>query len=387
LVNPAQSAQISRLLPNRAEGKLDLDEREHHLSVSRYTSEERFRREREILFRRYPLILGTESQFEAPGTCLTHDLLDLPLLLVRGEDGVLRAFLNVCRHRGTRIVSEDGLCHRDALTCPYHNWTYGLDGRLKKIPRGKEGFPNVDPAAHGLVPLPLLVRHGLVWVLPDRDAAIDVDAYLGEIGDDLEELSLGSHRLFRQGSSRCKANWKLMIDAFSEVYHVKRLHSDTIGPFFLDTDAVFDRVWRHLRAAIARKGLAEAADLSEVKRDLRNNVTFTYFLFPNSVLVFSPDYVTHLAFFPQTPDETVVVDTMLVPHKPRSADEEAHWARSFDLINEQVFRNEDYGIAEAAQIGIRSGANEHLTLGRLETGVRIFHEVLDEALAEWNAPV
>jgi len=372
MLHPAQADQVRRLLANVAEGRRDLAERESRLATSRYTSAERFEREREVLFRSYPVILGAEGQLAEPGACLTHDALGLPLLLVRDKRGGLRAFLNVCRHRGTRLVSEEGVCRKNNLLCPYHHWMYALDGQLIRMPLADEGFPELDRSQRGLVRLPLEVRHGLVWLLPDAKGSLDLDRHLGGIGEELEALGLGRHRFFRQGATRCRANWKLIVDAFSEADHIRRLHQDSLSGSFADCRAVMDRVARHLRGSVGRSAILEARDLAEVERDAANHVTFTYYLFPNSILVFSPDYVTHLGFFPQSADETIVVDTMLVPQAPRS----------FDLINNQVFRQEDYRVAEQAQIGLRSGANQEFVVGRVEKGVRLFHQILDEALAE-----
>ncbi len=382
MLHPAHADQVLRLLANVAEGRRDLDERESRIPTSHYTSAARFEAERAVLFRRQPVILASPRQLAEPGACLTHDALGLPLLLVRDRAGELRAFLNVCRHRGTRLVDDQGVCHKKALLCPYHHWMYALDGQLIRMPLADEGFPGLDRAERGLVRLPLEVRHGLVWLVPDPKASIDLDAHLGGLGDELEALGLSTQRFYRQGSTRCQANWKLIIDAFSEAYHIRRLHQETLGGFFADCQAVMDRAGRHLRASVGRSAIEEARDLAEVERDPRDYVTFTYYLFPNSILVFSPDYVTHLGFFPQSADETIVVDTMLVPHDPVSEEEDRHWGRSFDLIDGQVFNQEDYRVAEQGQIGLCSGANDELIVGRLEKGVRIFHEILDEALAE-----
>ena len=382
MLHPAHADQVRRLLAYVAEGRRELDEREGRIPTSRYTCAERFEAERAALFRRHPVILGSDGQLAEPGACLTHDALGLPILLVRDRAGELRAFLNVCRHRGTRLVDDDGVCHKKALLCPYHHWMYALDGQLIRMPLADEGFPGFDRAERGLVRLPLEVRHGLVWLVPDAKASIDLDAHLGGVGDELEALGLGTHRFYRQGATRCQANWKLIVEAFSEAYHIRRLHKETLGGFFADCQAVMDRAGRHLRASVGRAAIEEARDLAEVERDPHNYVTFTYYLFPNSILVFSPDYVTHLGLFPQSADETIVIDTMLVPHEPVSDEEDQHWARSYDLISGQVFRQEDYRIAEQGQIGMRSGANDELIVGRVEKGVRIFHEIVDEALAE-----
>ncbi len=119
--------------------------------------------------------------------------------------------------------------------------------------------------------------------------------------------------------------------------------------------------------------------------DLRVRVTLTYFLFPNNLVVVSPDYVTLLTFYPVAPDETVVVDTMFIDEPPANDDIRAHWDESFELINETVFRKEDYQVAELAQSGLNSGANQHFIAGRFEQGIRIYHQCIERELAKHQA--
>jgi Rieske 2Fe-2S family protein len=139
-------------------------------------------------------------------------------------------------------------------------------------------------------------------------------------------------------------------------------------------------VGRHLRFAVARREITEIADLPESAWDGRRHVSFAYYLFPNTVMVFHPDYTSHLGLFPRGTDETIFVHTMMVPHAPRSAEESAHWDRSFDLIEGGVFQREDLRTAENIQAGLRSGANEALVLGRVEFPIRQFHAILEGAM-------
>ena len=115
---------------------------------------------------------------------------------------------------------------------------------------------------------------------------------------------------------------------------------------------------------------------------MRAHVTFSYTLFPNVVLIFSPDYVNHLALYPQAPDRTLAVNTMLIPEPPTTPEAADHWHRSFDLIDGGVFQAEDFKAAALIQQGLSSGANDVLTLGRIENGIRDFHDAVERALAD-----
>ena len=366
-----------RLVGHLGAGTLEMAPDESTLPVSHYSSDERLARERATLFRRYPIAIGHASELETPGTCIRHDALGVPLILVQGEDGP-RCFLNVCRHRGMRVVSEEGACRRKAFVCPYHGWTYGLDGTLVHVPHA-EAFPDLRPEAHGLVAVPLESRHGLLWVRPTPGEPLALDEFLGPIAEDLDAFALADHVLYRRIDTVRRANWKLVIDAFLEAYHIRVLHRETIYRFFLDARAVSDFVGPHVRSVAARRAAAALAGTPPATWDLREDFTFTHFVFPNSVFIFHPDYVSHIAVFPVDVDHVRWVHAMLVPRA--LADRRAHWDRTLALIEETVFQREDLFAAEGIQAGLRSGANDTVTFGRLEFALRHFHQTIERALA------
>ena len=357
---------------------------ESDLDPAIYRDPARFAAEQERLFRRLPLCLGHEDQLGETGSVLTRDLAGVPLLLVRGADGAIRVFLNTCRHRGARLVGEEGVtCGHKSFSCRYHGWTYDLAGALVAVPR-REAFPTLDRATRGLRLLPSTVRHGLVWAVLDplEDEMPDMANYLGPIDRDLATIGLGRHRFFRQRAVRRRTNWKLIIDAFLEVYHVKRLHAATIGSFLEDTKFVADHLGRHQRILIARDTFGETRSLPPERWCPQRHATLEHFVFPNSVFVYHPDYVSHLGVFPSSPGETLFVHTMLTPCTPRDPDEQAHWERSFALIDGAVFNDEDLFICEQIQLGLVGAApGDRLVLGRFENNLRRFHEGVAAALA------
>jgi Rieske 2Fe-2S family protein len=381
MLTDTQHALLDRLAAGVRAGRVEMDDRQHTVPVEEYLNQDRFDRERAMI-RANPVPVAPAALLAKKGTVLAHDHLGVPILLTRDRVGAPHAFLNVCRHRGTRLVSDDGPCRKGSLVCPYHQWTYGLDGALTNIPLA-EAFPDVDPAAHGLAPLPLEERHGALWAVADPAGAIDLAGFLGGTDDELAVFGLDRMTFYGQHESRVAANWKLVFDAFFEAYHVHRLHHASLADFFADSHAVLDRAGQHIRAVIARRGY----DGSLPARDkLRELVTFVFYLFPNTLVVVSPDYVNLLAMYPQSVDATVVVNTLLIDAPAETPEAEAHWAKSFDLICRVVFEGEDYRMAELGQVGLRSGANQAMTLGRFEYGVRLFHDVVDEALTGDGAP-
>lgn len=382
-MSPALSALFARLLAElpRSDSS-EWSQTEGTIEAAVYSDPQVLQREIAKVFRRMPLCLGHADQLRAAGSVLARDLFGLPLLLVRDREAQVQVLLNVCRHRGARLLAgEETLCQRQALTCPYHGWTYALDGSLRALPAA-EAFPTLDRATHGLRRLPSTVRHGLIWALLEPGAIMpDVGTFLGDIDVDLDTLGLGGHRFFRQHARRHRCNWKLMMDAFQEVYHIKTLHGGTIAPFFLERKTAGEGTGLHTRILVGRDRLPEALALPPTQWDLRRHATLTHAIFPNSLIIYHPDATSHMGMFPITPDEMLFVHTFFTPHEARNDKERAHWERTFTMIDEGVFGAEDLWISEQIQLGLQAGANTRFVFGRFEQHLQRFHAHLARLLA------
>lgn len=346
-----------------------------------YTSPERLAAEHEVLFRELPILVGHASEVAAPGDFLTHDATGVPLLIVRGADGQARGFLNVCRHRGSRLVVEPR-GHAASLSCRYHAWCYSLDGALSRVPR-RECFPSLREEEAGLVPVPLAERAGLLWAVPGRRGTtfpLDLDAYLGPLLADFQSFGLEHHHVHRQVADTRRANWKLVMDAFLEGYHVRSLHRGTISRFFLD-DVLMQPLPPHSRSIGARKQLLAARTQPEETWQLRELTTPFYSVFPNTILVFHPDWVSLLSVYPKGVGELLYRHLMLIPERPQTDAERAHWDKTFQLIEGDVFQREDLSIAESIQSGLGPDTEMDFYLGSLEGAVKRFHDSIEEYLA------
>ena len=379
---PSAMARLFDELAEAARGQMPQQtESLPDIPVTNYLDPERWEAERDVLFRRYPLIAAHGSRL-APGHALALNLAGLPVVLTRNQVGEVAAFLNVCRHRGMRLLEEGEGRRCNALVCPYHGWSYELDGALKNISR-PEFFPDVgekERASLALRALPCEERHGLIWVLPDPEGSMDLDSWLGALGEDFDYLGLARDRCWHHSERQREANWKLIIDAFLESYHVRVLHRNTVYPFFLDSVALSHDIGPHTRSAVARRGITELTRRPASEGALREVCTYTHFVFPNAVFIFHPDYTSLITIWPDEVGRLGWKHSMLVPPDRMDDSWRAHWDKSLALIDDGVFQAEDLYAAEGIQVGLASGANESLRLGAMEYLVARFHQHVEQAL-------
>ena len=340
-----------------------------------YTDPGRYASEVENIFARLPLALAPSALIAAPNQAVAHDGYGVPLILSRDGGGRLHAMANVCRHRGTRLLESDDVVAARRIVCPYHAWTYGSDGALVGLPRS-DCFPGLDTADKRLMHFPAVEAGGLIWFA--RDERADFSACF-DLAPDMDAFGLADLHLYRRRTHAVASNWKQVVDAFLESYHVQRLHAATIAEYFADGITVADMIGPHQRAAVGR-----ADYLFEIDRDdwsaLRRAVTYTYLLFPATIVIVSPDYINLLVVMPQTVGSCLVEDFMLIPEAPQSPEAEAHWQKSWDLLDGGTFAAEDFRAAELCQRGLESGLIDRTTLGTLETGIAEFHARIESLL-------
>lgn len=354
------------------------------IPVSKYTDPSLLDQELASVFAHYPLIVSHVSALREPGSYVASDWDQIPYIVVRGEDGRIRAFFNQCRHRGARLVGErSGLIKN--FVCPFHGWVYGLDGELKGITRSHD-FPDVDKCDYGLVELPAAEVGGLAWVARDPDAVLDIPAFLGSFYDDLIDFDVASLVQYKKTKVIKNANWKLLIKTYLEGYHVPYLHRDTLAFAFKKGVIAHDEQGPHIRLSAARTNIEDTALKPEQDWRILDYASVYYTLFPNTFFIFHPDYVSINTFWPLTPGKTIWTHEMLYRAGDfAGAAGQSALEKRFTFTNDVVFDQEDFAIAEDVQRTLLYGGSDHHVLGLAEGLLAMFQANIDDRLTA--APV
>lgn len=348
--------------------------------LERYIGSDTFDAEREQIFRKVPLVVAHRSEVSEPGSFVTRTRLGTPLLIVRAADERVRAFLNVCRHRGASVVRADEGCQK-RFSCPYHAWTYDDVGHLVGVPARDVGFPDLDLSERGLVELACEERHGLIWVQLEPGSDLCLDTHLGAIGADLAWLSIEDLEVWDISERTWNANWKILIEGGLESYHFQVAHRDTIAYLFAENLSTFEVIGRHVRSLLPKRTID---DLPSAPRDewrLRRHANVLYNLFPATALLVQPSHIAMLEFLPVAADRTHVRIVTLVPAKPtheRTDRERENWDFNHSLPVRAF--DEDFVLAEEIQVGMATDANQHFLFGTFEGALDDFHRVLDASL-------
>lgn len=346
--------------------------------VTNYADSKQLEQEISILFRRFPIIIAHGSELSEAGDFLTHDDTSVPILVTRTQEGGIKAFLNVCRHRGARL--QDKPCGKvRAFSCPYHAWTYGLDGKLRGMPQ-PFGFDNVDRSALGLVELPAFEHFGMVWVVPSvQPKEIDLKAWVAPMEEQLSGLDLGSHVIYEKWSLNRKMSWRLALEGFQESYHFCSAHKNTACAGYLDNQSVHLNFNPHVRHAVPLPKALELRDQDPEAWEYRPNFMTQNYIFPANFVQVMTDHVYVHTVIPTGPGTCVFQCMMLIPEPPQSEKAERYWRKNHDLI--RVVFDEDFVIGEGIQKGLETGANQSFVFGKYECGLHFGQKAIDDALA------
>ncbi len=346
--------------------------------VQNYFDPDRWQLEMDRIFRRMPLLLAMTDELRNPGDYKAMEAVGMPVLLSRGEDGEVRAFVNMCRHRGSQVMLPGcGNTHR--FTCPYHAWTYDHEGALVGVYAPKD-FGDVNKEENGLVPLPVAERAGMIWVIVNPDSKLDIDTFLSGYDELLGHFHFEDWHLFEQRAI-AGPNWKIAYDGYMDLYHLPILHKDTFGDQF-PNQALYYAWGPHQRVSSPDPTLADYEDLPESEWNEAHMLAGVWTIFPHvSIAGFDGGgrSVMVSQLFPgKTPQESVTVQNYLMEKAPDA--EQAEAAEQMFKLLEYVVQEEDYATGLRQQTAITTGAMSHVMFGRNEEGGQRFHRWLDTLL-------
>ena len=356
---------IQRVLDHAEAKTTDLSDTVWREPVENYRSAERFAEEME-LFKRLPLVFCPSAALPENGDYVARTLAGTPIVAVRGDDGIVRAFHNVCRHRGMTIAEGSG--NARGFACRYHAWAYGLDGRLKYVP-GDEGFPDLNAESHGLVPVRADERGGLIFVTqrePISDGALE----------GLPDLIAPGQTVFEYSSFTDDANWKLLLETSMEGYHIKSLHNKSFYPFGFDNLNVVETYGTNSRIVFPFRRIEKLRAIPSADRRAEGMLTYVYQLFPNTRLAILSNHYLLVILEPVSPTQSLwVIYRLQVPTAGQSAEDldKAKKDAAFVKDNGVI---EDREAACSIQRGLAGDGNTHFTFGRYEKAAVHFHQNL-----------
>jgi phenylpropionate dioxygenase-like ring-hydroxylating dioxygenase large terminal subunit len=361
---------IQRILDHIDHRTTDLSESSWREPVENYRSRERFAAERDRVLRRYPIPFCPSASLPDPGSWVARDAAETPIIAVRGSDGEVRAFRNACRHRGTQLAAGSG-CDK-ALVCPYHGWTYGLDGTLRHVPH-EHGFLGLDKATRGLVPVACAERNGIVFVSQDPTQVID--AHLGA----LPPLLGPEWKLLVAADREVPCNWKIFVEGFLEGYHILSTHPQTFYPLQYDNLNVVETYGRNSRIAFPYRAIERLRSRPREQWTVDGKLTYVYHLFPNAMVATFPANLFLVVVEPLGVDRaTLWTYVMAKEVAARPSEAPSTSGKGLTLVNDGGA--EDRAMALAVQRGLESGANEFLEFGRFEGAIGHFHRNLHALL-------
>ena len=347
--------------------------------ASNYFDPDRFNAEVNQIFKRLPLMLAASAELPKPGDYKTIEAVGVPVLIVRGQDGEVRAFINSCVHRRANVATAERGNTR-LFMCPYHGWTYSHKGDLVGV-AAQSDFGEFDKSCHKLKQLPAAERAGLIWVVVNPHSGLDIDSflsgydrYLGHFG--FKNWYCFSHRTLKG------PNWKVAYDGYLDFYHLPVLHKNTFGEDMCN-QAIYTAWGPHQRVQMPARDFAELAKASEKNWDDRTLMTGVLTIFLHISIASFDGGGRGVMVSQLLPGDNVgesyTTQIYLMEKKP--SDELEKLAHEQFAFLENVVANEDYFTGLRQQRALKAGGLDYVMFGRNEGGAQRFHQWVDKVIA------
>jgi len=375
---------------------------QYRMPTSSYVCPEQAKKEQEEFFQNHPQLIGLSGDLPEPGSFFTMADFGTPILATRDAGGEFHAFLNACRHRSVKVASEER-GKKSLFMCPFHHWSYANTGDLVSIPN-EEHFGAIDKSCRGLLELPAIERHGMLWVHPRVGGDLDVRELLGtDLDDELGSFVMNEHQFLGAKTIDMKLNWKFANDTFGETYHFGKLHKDTLGQLYYGNNLHFHLFGRHHRFVTASRGIDMMREMPEDDWRIEQGTFVLYHLFPNIQLITSNGATTLIRIYPHSDGANRSVtqvgfyfqQALIDGAKEREGkidsskvyDHKAQQERVADLeASLEVFHStiemEDYVMGEMQQKAAENGQLNEIIFGRNEPALHHFHTNYRQALGQ-----
>ena len=347
--------------------------------AERYTCPDHFRLEMAGLFGgKVPLLAGFSPDLPTPGSWFTCELPGAPLFLTRTADGSVKAFLNICRHRGSRLVGFEldaqghFLQHRgqslNTFTCPYHAWSYNTGGKLIRHANDMNGFnqlqSKMDSGEFNLIEVACLETQGMLLVRPQGKEPIDAQRDTFGMHSRMGEFGFGNFHFYQEVFWDFAANWKLLIETFMEGYHIAALHRNTLAPKFRCYPVIYECFGPHALFPLTRKSITEQRDKPESEWSVLKHASTVFSVSPHAVLNIPMDGHMELwDFQPLDVGRTRARVRFYIPRPVQSEADEALWTKSWKVSTE-VISGEDFTQQQNIQINLATGRIPGVVFGQ-----------------------
>jgi phenylpropionate dioxygenase-like ring-hydroxylating dioxygenase large terminal subunit len=376
-----------RTLAHARAHTVPLSDNVRRVPAANYYDPARWKLEMDRVFRRTPLVMAFTAELREPHSYKAMEVLGTPILVVRGGDGVARAFVDMCSHRGAVIVDPGTAGTARRFTCPYHAWSYDTDGRLVGV-LDRENFGEIDASCLGLTPLPCDERAGIIFVGVSPGGRIDLDTHLCGYDEMLSHLGLADCT-FAGSQTVAGPNWKIAYDGYLDFYHLPILHKNTFGPDYCNR-AIYDAWGPHQRVSAPdhrTEALARFAETDWTDEQLTLGV---WTIFPHtSIAGFKVEvdgvegggrmFMVSTLFPGDDPDTSVTIQNFLAAFELTDELRPAIEAQQRFLLG--VVRDEDYFTGNRIQRAVKTGAKTEFLFGRNEAGGQRFHGWVDRLVA------
>jgi phenylpropionate dioxygenase-like ring-hydroxylating dioxygenase large terminal subunit len=363
-----------QLLEHIRNGTTDQADADMYVPIANFVSEERARAEIAVL-KHYPLVVAHHSELPEPGAFITRTVLGTSLLLVRQADHSVKAFVNMCRHRGGAVETKASGTKR-VFMCSYHGWTYDRDGGLRNVPF-KETYGDVDMSCNGLISLKTEQRHGMIWVdfsgNPDRS----VETFLGpEVEAQLAPFELERTVIHIDKHFDLDVNWKLVMDGAIDILHPKFLHPTGVGKLVTTHASVYREYGLHGQLFSPRKRMERLAASGEPVEEPWRYFSTNLRIYPNINFIAAPDHVEFWTVWPTPHPGRCGVDIRFMIQQDRLTPEMAERIeRSWEIL-EDAASNEDFPMEETIQVNAQGWPSGSFLYGRNELSCQQLHRQL-----------